>query len=89
MKVFLTRNASIADGMNFLGVMPGPKSLKDYQFFYNFAPDGVPYKINSIRINNTACIDDERWNISAALILNSPDDLIDELDHGTFDLTAE
>mgnify|MGYP006906945376 CR=1 FL=1 len=29
-KVFLTRSYSIADGMNFMGVMPGPDSLADY-----------------------------------------------------------
>lgn len=30
MKVFLTHEKSIADGMNYLGVMPGPKSLNEF-----------------------------------------------------------
>jgi len=78
MKVFLTNNKSIADGMNYLGVMPGPKSLCDFQFFCKFKPvnggaSDYEYQINNIRINNTHAVNDERWNINAKLIFNSPE----------------
>ena len=63
MKVFLTKSPSIADSQNFLGIMPGPKSLAEFQFFYNFQPEGKPYLINSMQINNTEVEDDDRWNI--------------------------
>lgn len=49
----MTSDKSIADGMNYLGVMPGPKSLSEFQFYRNFKPGGVPYQINNIRISNT------------------------------------
>ena len=44
---------SIADGINYLGVMPGPSSLKEYMFYHLFTPDGNPYQIDMIQLNTT------------------------------------
>lgn len=82
--------------MNFLGVMPGPRSLKKYIFVQNFQPDDIPYEVNNIRINNTDVVDDARWSIQATLIFNSPNSEFknDMIQHnsanennGNFDLT--
>ena len=36
LKAFVTTSASIHNGMNFLGIAPGPKKLLDYMFFHQF-----------------------------------------------------
>ena len=36
--VFLASGNSVTANMSYLGISPGPKSLKNYMFFYQFNP---------------------------------------------------
>ena len=40
LKAFITNEKSVSTSQNIIGISPGPKSLKEYQFFYNFLDDG-------------------------------------------------
>jgi len=54
-KAFVTSSPSIHNGMNFLGISPGPYLLKDYTFFHQFQPTFFPNNpythMRSLRLN--------------------------------------
>ena len=41
-KAFVTSSPSFHNGMNFLGIAPGPKKLENYMFFHQFQPTFFP-----------------------------------------------
>lgn len=49
LKAFITAHPSLTSGQNILGISPGPKSLQDYQFYYNFLDPGNA--ISSVEIS--------------------------------------
>lgn len=72
MRAFITSHPLLTLGQHILGISPGPKSLKAYQFFYNFLDEGngisqVEFHVGMMPGYNAKY---NNWKYQAYLIIN-------------------